>query len=66
LNKARLEASFGAHPNDGIDDSTAINSAIEAAKLLGGRTIIFFPEGTYLLKSIIELKTIEKDGKIKF
>src|SRR5688572_2565532 len=40
---------FGAIPNDSADDSLAIQNAIDAAP---ANSIIYFPQGTYLLADI--------------
>lgn len=38
---------YGAIPDDGIDDTLAIQAALDAARDEGGR-IVYFPEGTYI------------------
>jgi hypothetical protein len=40
---------FGAIPNDSVDDSLAIQNAIDAAP---ANSIIYFPQGTYLLAGV--------------
>ncbi|MBN1674618.1 MAG: hypothetical protein JXR37_26460 [Kiritimatiellae bacterium] len=49
---------FGAKPNDGKDDTRAINAAIAQAAKDGGRKVVFLPRGTYrfCLKTSIVLK----------
>ena len=38
---------YGATPNDGTDDSSAIDAAIDAAASLGTPAVVLLPEGTY-------------------
>jgi len=42
--------SYGATPNDGTDDTTAIRAAIAS-----GKSMIFFPEGHYLISDTIDV-----------
>ncbi len=52
--KLRVDVTtFGAVPNDGLDDSEAINAALDAIKGSGGT--VFIPEGTWQLDSIVHL-----------
>ena len=52
--KLRVDVTtFGAVPNDGLDDSEAINAAIDAIEDSGGT--VFIPEGTWQLDSIVHL-----------
>ncbi len=42
---------FGAHPNDNIDDTRSIQTAIDEA--LERRLVVFFPSGTYLVSDTL-------------
>ena len=49
---------FGAHPDDGVDDTQAILAAIGSAPYYPGRLfwrtpIVFFPAGTYLVSDTL-------------
>jgi hypothetical protein len=46
---------YGAIGNDTADDTTAIQSAIDAARLVGG--IVWFPAGTYKITATLKLYT---------
>jgi len=46
---------YGAVPNDGQDDYSGINSAIEAAKNSGNTAIVYFLSGYYKITSTIDL-----------
>jgi len=49
---------FGATKNDNSDDdAVGINNAIEQAKTMEGLTIIYIPEGSYLIKNPIVIDT---------
>jgi Pectate lyase superfamily protein len=42
---------FGAFPNDSIDDSTAIQAAIDS-----GKTTVYFPNGSYIINKTIYIR----------
>jgi len=44
---------FGAVGNGSIDDTAAVQAAVDAASASGSRAIIFFPAGNYLLSSSV-------------
>ena len=46
---------FGAQPNDGKDDSAAVQRAIDAANKIEEPVIIRFDAGTYLITSILKV-----------
>ena len=48
-------ADFGALPNDGIDDSAAIQKAFDAASVTPGPVIIRFESGTYRVTDILRI-----------
>ncbi|HET54530.1 MAG TPA: hypothetical protein ENN33_04865 [Ignavibacteria bacterium] len=52
---------YGAVPNDGQDDTNAIKSAINAAKVTGGVSIVYFPPGTYKISETIDLSRISSN-----
>ncbi len=54
-NFSNLVTRFGAIPNDGIDDTTAIQAAIDATANRGGGSVLF-PPGTYNI-------SIQRQGK---
>lgn len=47
---------FGATPNDGLDDLSAIRAAIDAAHIAGGG-VVYFPAGTYEVSDSLILKS---------
>lgn len=47
---------FGAIPNDTLDDSTAIQTGINQIHAAGGG-VLFFPAGTYVVSGDLKLKT---------
>ncbi|PXY43174.1 DUF4955 domain-containing protein [Flavobacterium hydrophilum] len=59
--------SFGAKPDDGISDKTAIQKAIDAANK-NGSGIVFFPKGRFLVNEDSDLanSVISKKGHIVF
>ena len=46
---------FGAKPDDGIDDTLAIQSAIEAARAYDGPATVRFEAGKYIVSGILKL-----------
>jgi hypothetical protein len=53
-------ASFGALPNDGQDDTEAIQAAILSANAAQGRTTLYFPSGEYEVS-----KTLRVSGDLR-
>jgi len=54
--KLRVDvAAFGAVPNDGIDDSQAINTALDAIKDSGGT--VYIPKGVWQIESVVHLNS---------
>lgn len=51
LNNWESPTHFGAIPNDGIDDSAAIQAAIDS-----GKTIVYFPNGSYIINKTIYIR----------
>lgn len=52
---------YGAVPNDGQDDHSAIMDAINAAQATTGLTVVYFPSGTYNVNSTISLSRTGSD-----
>jgi hypothetical protein len=48
-------STYGAYPNDGIDDTKAIQSTIDAAIKSGPNNVVVFGSGTYTLSSFIAI-----------
>jgi len=46
---------YGAVPNDGQNDYSAVMAAINAAQAAAGLSIVYFPAGTYNINSTINL-----------
>jgi hypothetical protein len=46
---------YGAVPNDGQNDYSAVMAAINAAQATEGLSIVYFPAGTYNINSTINL-----------
>ncbi|GEM_PF-2348509 len=46
---------YGAVPDDGTDDATAIQAALDAVNTAGGG-VVFVPKGTYLLNNALVIK----------
>lgn len=46
---------YGAVPNDGQNDYSAVMAAINAAQATAGLSIVYFPAGTYNINSTINL-----------
>ncbi|MDG1654501.1 MAG: glycosyl hydrolase family 28-related protein, partial [Luminiphilus sp.] len=48
-------ADFGALPDDAVDDSAAIQRAIDAANAVAGPVIVRFAAGTYRVTSVLKI-----------
>ena len=48
-------AKFGAKPDDGKDDSAAVQRAFSAANKIAGPVVIRFDAGTYIISSILKI-----------
>jgi len=46
---------YGAIPNDGQNDYSAVMAAINAAQAAAGLSVVYFPAGTYNINSTINL-----------
>lgn len=51
---------YGAIPNDGNDDFTAIQTAIDTAAVSNG--LLYFPEGQYDISQTLEFNTMQKQA----
>lgn len=47
---------FGAIPDDGLDDSKAVQRAVDAAKAQNGAVIVRFPAGRFILSDILYIE----------
>ena len=60
LNSLKIESwfnvlSFGAIPDDGLDDTAAIQAAFDAADALAGVDTVYLPAGDYLVEEMLRI-----------
>ena len=49
-------ADFGARPNDGVDDTSAIRKALEHAEGLSGKVEVQFPSGRFIISDVLLIR----------